>query len=115
MRIARWVCWLLLVAGVLVYRFDAAAAQGSDAERQACTPDAIKLCGDFIPDVDKITACMRAKNAQLSEPCRVAMRGGGKERGREAGGRHRAHREHQERHHRKARGAHCDPQSHICS
>jgi hypothetical protein len=102
MRFARWLCWLLLLAGALVYRLDSAAAQGSDAERQACTPDAMKLCGDFIPDVEKITACMHAKRSQLSEPCRVAMRGGGKE----GGGRHRGHREHRERHHRAAHGSH---------
>ena len=28
-------------------------------EQQACTPDAMRLCGDFVPNVDAITACMR--------------------------------------------------------
>jgi hypothetical protein len=107
MRIARWTCWLLLLTCALAYRLDSAAAQGDDAARQACTPDAMRLCSDFIPDVAKVTACMHAKSAQLSEPCRVAMRGFGKERG----GRHTAHRE---RHHRAARGGHCDPLSHLC-
>lgn len=50
------------------------AGQGSDAARQACTPDAMRLCSDVIPDVAKVTACMKAKYRQLSEPCRVAMR-----------------------------------------
>jgi hypothetical protein len=77
MRIARFVCWLALLAGLMVYRLDSAAAQGSDAARQACTPDALKLCSDVIPDVAKVTACMKAKRAQLSEACRVAMSGGG--------------------------------------
>jgi hypothetical protein len=45
----------------------------SQSARQACTPDALRLCSDYIPDVGKITACMRAKSAQLSEPCRAAM------------------------------------------
>jgi hypothetical protein len=54
---------------------DGASAQGSDAARQACTPDAMRLCSDVIPDVARVTACMKAKYAQLSQPCRIAMRG----------------------------------------
>ena len=50
-----------------------AGGQVSQSARQACTPDALRLCSDYIPDVGKITACMRAKSAQLSSPCRAAM------------------------------------------
>ena len=46
-----------------------AAAQGTDAQRQACTPDAFRLCGAYIPDADRITACLRASGSQLSRPC----------------------------------------------
>jgi hypothetical protein len=53
------------------------AGHVSQSARQACTPDAMRLCSDYIPDVGKITACMRAKSAQLSEPCRAAMNGEG--------------------------------------
>jgi hypothetical protein len=41
--------------------------------RQACAPEAIRLCRDYIPDVAKITACMEAKYAQINEECRLAM------------------------------------------
>jgi hypothetical protein len=92
MRTVRVACLLALLAGALVCRFDAANAQGSPEAQQACTPDAMRLCADVIPDVAKVTACMMAKRSQLSEACRVAMRGGGHE-GREA------------RHHRYSR--HC--------
>jgi hypothetical protein len=51
----------------------AAVGEVSQSARQACTPDAMRLCSDYIPNVGKITACMRAKSAQLSEPCRAAM------------------------------------------
>ena len=61
---------------LLFCRLDAASAQGSDAARQACTPDAMRLCSDVIPDVARVTACMKAKSSQLSQACRVAMRGG---------------------------------------
>jgi hypothetical protein len=50
-----------------------AAAQASDETRQACTGDAMRLCGDFVPDVQKITACMMRKRAQVSAECRLAM------------------------------------------
>ena len=38
-------------------------------QEQACTPDAMRLCGSFIPDVDHITACMIQKKSQLSPEC----------------------------------------------
>ena len=45
-------------------------------EQQACQPDAFRLCGSEIPDVDRVTACMIAKKAQLSPQCRVFFRSG---------------------------------------
>ena len=45
-------------------------------EQQACTPDAMRLCGDFVPNVDAITACMIQKKAQLSPQCAVFFRRG---------------------------------------
>lgn len=45
-------------------------------EQQACTPDAMRLCGEFVPNVDAITACMIKKKAQLSPQCRVFFRPG---------------------------------------
>ena len=38
---------------------------------QACYDDVNKLCGDAIPDEDKIKACMKAHRAQLSPKCRT--------------------------------------------
>ena len=45
-------------------------------EQQACTPDAMRLCGEFVPNVDAITACMIKKKTQLSPQCRVFFRPG---------------------------------------
>ena len=45
-------------------------------EQQACTPDAMRLCGEFVPNVDAITACMIQKKAQLSPQCAVFFRRG---------------------------------------
>jgi hypothetical protein len=46
-----------------------ATAQGTEQQRQACTPDVFRLCGAYIPDADRITACLRASGPQLSRPC----------------------------------------------
>jgi hypothetical protein len=97
MRIARFIGVTLLLAGGLFYHLDRAAAQGDDAARQACTPDAMRLCGDFIPDVAKITVCMKAKRAQLSAPCRAVMYSAG--RGARGGHGVRHYRYHHYSHH----------------
>ncbi len=119
MRIVRVVCWLALLAGIVVFSLDganltSAMAQGSPQEQQACTPDAIRLCGDAIPDVPKVTACMKAKYSQLSEPCRVAMRGGAAPAPARApaAGTSRARRRITTG---EYRGPHCDPFTHLCS
>lgn len=43
-------------------------------QQQACTPDAFRLCGDAIPDVDRVTVCMIRNKSQLSPQCRVFFR-----------------------------------------
>jgi hypothetical protein len=45
-------------------------------EQQACQPDAFRLCGSEIPDVDRVTACMIARKSQLSPECRRFFRSG---------------------------------------
>lgn len=50
-------------------------AQGYTANEQAlCTDDAFRLCSSAIPDVDRVTACMVQKQAQLSPGCRQFFR-----------------------------------------
>ena len=39
-------------------------------QQQLCTPDALRLCGAEIPDVDRVTACMIRQKAQLSDGCK---------------------------------------------
>jgi hypothetical protein len=63
----------LLLVGIGVMAAGGAAAQGSADTRQACTPDAMRICSDVIPDVPKITKCMMAHYRQLSPECRLAM------------------------------------------
>src|ERR1700761_3626327 len=64
-RIAR----CLFTFGVLLSAETSANAQGTEAQRQACTPDAFRLCGAYMPDADRITACLRNAGPRLSKPC----------------------------------------------
>ena len=73
LRTVRLTCLLTLPVGLLLIGLTVAFAQGTPEQRQACAPDAMRLCSDFIPDVPKITKCMKAKYKELSQPCRVAM------------------------------------------
>jgi hypothetical protein len=44
--------------------------RGTFAQQLACTPDVFRLCGDQIPDTNRIVACLRQNTAQLSSDCR---------------------------------------------
>jgi hypothetical protein len=44
--------------------------RGTLAQQLACTPDVFRLCGDQIPDTNRIVACLRQNTAQLSSDCR---------------------------------------------
>lgn len=79
MRSIRFLCWLALPVGLAIGSINAANAQSNDVV-QACTPDAQRLCSEFIPDRDKVKTCMLRKRRQLSVACRTAMSGGARER-----------------------------------
>lgn len=42
-------------------------------QEQMCTGDAMRLCSSEIPDVERVTACMVQKRAQLSDGCRAVF------------------------------------------
>jgi hypothetical protein len=43
-------------------------------QQQACMGDAFRLCGNEIPDVSQVTACMVRRQVELSAGCRVYFR-----------------------------------------
>ena len=51
-----------------------AMAAGTYEERRDCRSDAMKFCGEFIPDVKRITECMEKNMKKLSAPCRKHFR-----------------------------------------
>ncbi|TMJ91118.1 MAG: hypothetical protein E6G77_26325 [Alphaproteobacteria bacterium] len=53
-----------------------AAQQWTPQQRVACEPDAMRLCNQYIPDVQRVSACMSAYRRYLSPTCRAVLYGG---------------------------------------
>ncbi len=64
-RMYRWGMATALLLAIPV----AALAQGTPEQREACTPDAFRLCTAYMPDPDRVAACLRASGPRLSRPC----------------------------------------------
>ncbi len=44
--------------------------QWTQEQRAACEPDAMRLCNQYVPDVQRISACMAHYRRYLSAACR---------------------------------------------
>jgi hypothetical protein len=76
---SRVITGFVALAGLALWLgWSPAAAQGSPEQRAACEADAMRLCQEFVPDVQRITACTSQKRRYLSPRCRVYF--GGKRR-----------------------------------
>lgn len=65
---------LMLATALSVSMWSAASQAYTPEEEQACSGDAMRLCGAYVPDVDRITVCMIQNKSQLSPGCRVYFR-----------------------------------------
>jgi hypothetical protein len=64
----------LLVATAFAFGSRAGSAYAYTPEQQqTCSGDAMRLGGEHIPDVDRITACMIRKYSQLSSGCQAGF------------------------------------------
>src|SRR5262249_12138272 len=54
----------------------AAAQRWTPQQRAACEPDAMRLCNQYIPDVQRTSACMSHYRRYLSPSCRAVFYGG---------------------------------------
>jgi hypothetical protein len=63
---------LVLVLSVSTLATSSSFAFSSEAQQQ-CTGDAFRLCSSEIPNIAKITVCMRKNKANLSQGCRSVM------------------------------------------
>jgi hypothetical protein len=62
-----------LLIALSVFGAGGAAAQGTPEQQEACKPDVFRLCGNFIPNVEPIIACLKANEPNLSPPCHEVM------------------------------------------
>ena len=63
---------IMLAIGLALGAGTVALAETAD-EQQACMNDAFQVCGDAIPDREKVFHCLVTKHNEISPACRVAM------------------------------------------
>lgn len=66
-------CKMLIATGLALVALGTGANAYTAEQQQMCTGDAMRLCSSEIPDVDRITACMVQKRAQLSDGCKAVF------------------------------------------
>jgi hypothetical protein len=49
------------------------ARADEQSDQQACMGDAMTICGQFIPDREKVGACLFSNRSRISPDCRTAM------------------------------------------
>jgi hypothetical protein len=59
------------VLATLLASSSAGFAQGTPEQRAACMGDVFKFCSSEIPNVAKVTACMKANGPKLSPACKA--------------------------------------------
>jgi hypothetical protein len=60
------------VLAVVLATSSAGFAQGTPEQRSACMGDAFKFCSSEIPNIPRITSCMKANYSKLSPGCKAA-------------------------------------------
>jgi hypothetical protein len=62
---------LVCAAPALTQNYDPDRVPSSvDAQqREACTPDVMRLCNDYVPDIPDIVACLKRQRLNLSPAC----------------------------------------------
>jgi hypothetical protein len=63
----------VLIAIAITLPAGASLAQGTRAQRIACTGDVWRLCSSAIPSVGRIVACLKRERARLSPGCQAVF------------------------------------------
>lgn len=64
----------MMIATTFAFAMLTTASQAYTPEQeQMCTGDAMRLCGEAIPDVERVTACMIQKRSMLSDGCKAVF------------------------------------------
>ena len=69
---------LLLSAAAPAHAIQSTGPSPDDKLQAACYPDVDKFCKDAVPDVDKVTACMKQHKDEISPKCREAYKASGR-------------------------------------
>ena len=67
------VCKMLIATTLTLAALGTASQAHTPEQEQMWTGDAMRLCSSEIPDVERVTACMVQKRAQLSDGCRAVF------------------------------------------
>ena len=62
----------LFVGALAAWPLSATGAE-SQEDREACTPEVHRLCGQYIPDREAIIACLKQNMRNLVPACRKVM------------------------------------------
>ena len=62
-----------LVLGAFVALPSGAARAETQEDREACTPEVHRLCGQYIPDRERIIQCLKQNIKLLVPACRRVM------------------------------------------
>jgi len=66
-------CKMLIATTFALAALGTAAQAYSQEQERMCAGDAMRLCSSEIPDVERVTACMVQKRAQLSDGCKAVF------------------------------------------
>lgn len=58
---------------ILGIAFSPIAAPANASDQSACMQDALSICGQFIPDHERVAACLMANRQRVSPACRGAL------------------------------------------
>jgi hypothetical protein len=73
---ATFPCIAVLAALLCAVTASAQENRGTPEQSAACTPDALRLCGRYIPDPTRVEQCLRQKISGLSVACRSVFEPG---------------------------------------
>jgi hypothetical protein len=62
------------LAALIVAALPRAGHAYTPEEQAACQPDAFRLCGSEIPNIERVKVCMVARRAELSPECKRFFR-----------------------------------------
>jgi hypothetical protein len=70
---SRLECWCGAIGFIAMLTVPLAAAAYTQADADACTPDAMRLCQEAIPDASRVALCLVKNKQQLSPACTIVM------------------------------------------